>query len=230
VRPSTRTGEEEGSSLKGKTYASYHSGWKQTFGDRPLGSFAASGVTEIETWLKTIKAVSSEVNAHRWWKYGSRFFNWAKTKKRWVKENPCELVSAKVIGNGKARKRNTRITSEMEQRLLEAGRAMPDWAFMRQWLIGALDLGLRRGELLRVQVKHVDFKTWTITLPETKAQKEQVVYAMTPRMQQVLEARRFQGPDAFVFGDENGGRVSEDRFQRRWKALRGLTPRAFPLA
>jgi len=90
---------------------------------------------------------------------------------------------------------------------------------MRRRLIGALDLGLRQGEMLLVQVKHIDFATWKVELPAaiTKAAKDQVVFAETERLRHALEERRFLGPEAYVFGRENGCHVAS--FDKTWKRL-----------
>lgn len=204
---------------KGKTYATYYAGWKQQFGSWDLVQLSVSGATDIEDWLKKNKAEKkwSDVNTHRWCEYGSRFFNWAIKKKKWIRENPCDLVDDSVIGNGKARKRKTRISPEHEAALLRVGPQLPDWEWMRRWMIGALDVGVRRTELLNVKVKDVDFQNWIIRLPETKSQEPQCVHAQTERLQKILEQRRFLGDEAYVFGDDSGKRVSVDRFQRRWK-------------
>ena len=123
--------DEEGSLLKGKAYLSYHHGWKENFGGRELVRFAVSGVADIEVWLKKIQAASSTVNAHRWCEYGLRFFNWAITRRRWVKENPCELVNEKIIGKGKGPEARHAHASPMEQKLLDVALRLDDWAFIR---------------------------------------------------------------------------------------------------
>jgi Phage integrase family len=90
---------------------------------------------------------------------------------------------------------------------------------MRRRVICAVDLGLRAGEMLLVQVKHVHYETWLIELPDyvTKAGIDQIAFAGTSRLQQVLEERRVLGPDAYIFGKENGRRVAS--FDRSWKRL-----------
>lgn len=90
---------------------------------------------------------------------------------------------------------------------------------MRRRLIGALDLGLRAGEMLRVQVKHVDYETWKIHLPAsvTKAGRDQVVYAGSARLREVLDDRKKLGPEAYVFGRENGSFVGS--FKKAWMKL-----------
>jgi hypothetical protein len=66
---------------------------------------------------------------------------------------------------------------------------------MRRRLIAAIDLGLRQGEMLKVQVKHVDFTNWKITLPPENAKggattdRPEFVYAMTDREREVLNER-----------------------------------------
>jgi site-specific recombinase XerD len=92
-------------------------------------------------------------------------------------------------------------------------------AEMRRRLIGALDLGLRAGEMLLLQVKHVDFDCWTVHLPAsmTKADRDQQVFAMTPRVQKTLNERKALGPDAFIFGREDGRYVAS--FDKTWKRL-----------
>jgi integrase len=86
-------------------------------------------------------------------------------------------------------------------------------------LFAALDLGLRAGEMLKLQVKHIDFESWTVHLPAeiTKAGKDQVVIAGTPRVQQALQERKDLGAEAYVFGREDGRFVAS--FDRTWKRL-----------
>jgi hypothetical protein len=81
---------------------------------------------------------------------------------------------------------------------------------MKRRVIGAIDLGLREGEMLLLQVKHVDYATWTVNLPSdmTKAAEDQVVFAGTERLQKMLEERRFLGPDSYIFGRESGLRLA----------------------
>jgi integrase len=90
---------------------------------------------------------------------------------------------------------------------------------MRRRVIGAIDLGLRQGEMLHLQVKHVDYETWKVTLPAaiTKAARDQQAFAMTSRIQQVLQERRLLGPEAYLFGREDGRFVAS--FDKTWKKL-----------
>ena len=109
---------------------------------------------------------------------------------------------------------------------------------MRRRLYAAFDLGLRHGEILKVQLKHVDFKpvkveiegeareVLAIRLPAavTKGGKTtgetEYVYAGTERLKSELEKRRFalrRNPDAYVFGTEEGGSIKS--FKKMWREL-----------
>ena len=99
---------------------------------------------------------------------------------------------------------------------------------MRRRLYAAFDLGLRHGEIVKVQLKHVDFKpikvaidgevreVLAIALPPavTKGGKTtgemEYVYAGTERLKLELAKRRFalkRKPEAYVFGTEAGCRL-----------------------
>lgn len=90
---------------------------------------------------------------------------------------------------------------------------------MTRRLVGALDLGVRSGEMLKIQVKHVDADNQMIRLPAsiTKSGADQVVYAGTERIRAVLDDRRKLGPDAFVFGRDDGAYVAS--FGKAWRKL-----------
>jgi integrase len=90
---------------------------------------------------------------------------------------------------------------------------------MRRRIVGAIDLGLREGEMLKLQVKHIDFDSWTINLPAaiTKSAKDQRVFAGTERVRQILAERKDLGLEAFVFGKESGAYVGS--FKKLWRKL-----------
>lgn len=109
---------------------------------------------------------------------------------------------------------------------------------MRRRLYAAFDLGLRHGEIVKVQLKHVDFKpikvaiegevreVLAIALPPavTKGGKTtgeiEYVYAGTERLKLELAKRRFalkRKPEAYVFGTEAGASVKT--FKRMWREL-----------
>jgi integrase len=110
---------------------------------------------------------------------------------------------------------------------------------MERRLIAAFDGGLRRGEMLLIQMKHVDWKlvrfdgadgsvvtAYVLTLPPSVTKggkssgKPERVYAATPRFRTLLEQRRFQlkhKPEAYIFGTESGHR--QLNFRRMWHDL-----------
>ena len=121
---------------------------------------------------------------------------------------------------------------------------------MRRRLIGAFDGGMRRGEMLLTQIKHVNWTpirltvdgrtstAYEIVLPPdvTKGGKtsgeDEVIYAATPRFREMLDERRFQlrrrtpagkmepDPEAYIFGTE-AGRYQQD-FDKMWHTLFAL--------
>lgn len=109
---------------------------------------------------------------------------------------------------------------------------------MRRRLYAAFDLGLRHGEIVKIQLKHIDFRpikvavdgevrdVLAIALPPavTKGGKTtgetEYVYAGTKRLRDELTKRRFalkRNADAYVFGTEAGGAVKN--FKRMWREL-----------
>jgi site-specific recombinase XerD len=96
---------------------------------------------------------------------------------------------------------------------------------MKRRLIGAIDLGLREGEMLLLQVKHIDYDTQTVRLPSdiTKAGKDQVAFVGTERLKTMLDERKSLGPEGYIFGRESGRYVASfDKTWRRLFALAGL--------
>lgn len=110
--------------------------------------------------------------------------------------------------------RERRLEPGEEEALLAAGDAE-----MKLRIIAAIDTGMRKGEMLRVQVKRVDFENGFIVLPRRVLVKD--VYRqntkndetrrvpITPRLMELLKQRRFIGPEGYVFGDANGGLIED---------------------
>ena len=109
---------------------------------------------------------------------------------------------------------------------------------MRRRVYAAFDLGLRTSEMLRVQLKHVDFNPVRVEIdgrkrdvfvvrlpsPSTKGGKKmgaiEKVYVGTDRLKKELTARRValqNNPEAYVFGTQNGRPVKG--FRRLWREL-----------
>ena len=205
--------------------------FRSEFG-REKVEFLEQSPRRFETWLDSLsfttgpqgKEITRKLSPASWNRYyevGRRIFNWAICQ-GFAKVNPFLKFSKRPERN----QRETRILPEQEKALFDA---LPKlWrkrqrTEIRRRLIAAIDLGLREGEMLKVKVKHVDFKTWRITLPpeNTKggatSDRVETVYAMTPRIQAVLEERRFLGSEGYVFGAESGTYVAS--FDRSWREL-----------
>ena len=79
---------------------------------------------------------------------------------------------------------------------------------MRDRLIGALDTGCRRGEMMKIQNKHIDWRhRWIRILKEhSKTDVARVIpFEQGSRLEKLLRRRVFLGPDAYVFGDATTG-------------------------
>jgi integrase len=92
---------------------------------------------------------------------------------------------------------------------------------MRDRIIGALDTGCRRGEMMKIENKHVDWRhRWIRILKEnSKTEVARVIpFESSSRLERVLRRRAFLGPDAFVFGEATtGGYVRT--FRSAWETL-----------
>lgn len=119
----------------------------------------------------------------------------------WLTRSPFEM-GAPVISKADERRRERVLTYNEEKRLLDActGRR----SHLRPLLIAALDTGLRRGELLKLNWRDVDIagRTIKVTALNSKTARPRLV-AMTPRLVtelEVLHSNVPQDPDALVFG------------------------------
>jgi integrase len=132
--------------------------------------------------------------------------------------------------------RDRRISREEEKALLDAALAMNTWEhryvgpLLHDRIIGALELCCRRGEMLLIQNRRVDWDTHTIGIPgQTAKDKENRRIPFDPegRLVAILRRRASLGATAFVFGTESGEYQAE--FQTAWDTLRllahGYTPR-----
>ena len=122
--------------------------------------------------------------------------------------------------------RDRRISREEEKRLLDAAIAMNRWEhrwvglLMHDRIIGALELCCRLGEMLLIQNKRVDWDTHTIGVPghTTKDQENRrIPFDPNGRLAAVLQRRGKLGPNAFVFGTEDGDYLAG--FRTAWESL-----------
>jgi len=92
---------------------------------------------------------------------------------------------------------------------------------MRDRIIGALDTGCRRGEMMKIQNKHVDWQhRWIRILKEnSKTEVARVIpFEAGSRLEKLLRRRAFRGPEAFVFGDATTGTYMKT-FRSAWETL-----------
>lgn len=95
---------------------------------------------------------------------------------------------------------------------------------MRDRFIGALDTGCRRGEMMKIQNKHVDWRhRWIRILKEhSKTEVARVIpFEQSSRLEKLLRRRVFLGLDAYVFGEATTGAYVKT-FSSAWETLRLL--------
>jgi integrase len=122
--------------------------------------------------------------------------------------------------------RDRRLSRDEEKRLLDAALAMNTWehrwvgSLMHDRIIGALELCCRRGEMVLMQNKRVDWDTHTIGIPgQTAKDKEnrRIPFDPNGRLAAILKRRGKLGPNAYVFGTDNGEFVAN--FKTAWETL-----------
>ena len=98
-------------------------------------------------------------------------------------------------------------------------------------VIGALELCCRRGEMLLIQNKRVNWETHQIGIPGATAKDKEnrrIPFNPNGRLVAILKRRAALGPDAFVFGSIHG--AYQPTIQTAWETLKllanGLEPKA----
>lgn len=134
--------------------------------------------------------------------------------------------------------RDRRLTREEEKLLLDTALEkmnVPEHQFvgplLHDRLIGALELCCRRGEMLLIQNKRVNWDTCQIGIPGATAKDKEnrrIPFNPKGRLAAILERRAELGPDAYVFGSATG--TYQPNIQTAWETLRllanGLEPRS----
>ena len=126
--------------------------------------------------------------------------------------------------------RDRRLTREEEKRLLDTALQRMNTpehqnvgALLHDRIIGALELCCRRGEMLMIQNKRVNWETCQIGIPGATAKDKEnrrIPFNPKGRVAAILERRTTLGPEAFVFGSETGG--YQANIQTAWETLRLL--------
>lgn len=133
--------------------------------------------------------------------------------------------------------RDRRLPREEEKRLLDtalgtmnSARHMEVGEMLHDRIIGALELCCRRGEMLLIQNKRVNWDTHQIGIPGVTAkdrENRRIPFNPKGRVGAILERRKALGPNAFVFGSPSG--AYQPTIQTAWETLKllanGLEPR-----
>lgn len=139
---------------------------------------------ELEV-TRTIATVNRELSKLR------RMLNIAQ-REGWIKQNPF-AAGESLISLADERKRERILTRDEERRLLDACTVQRE--HLRPILICAIDSGMRRGEILSLKWRDVDFENGLISIQafNTKTMKERQV-SMTARLARELETLWEQSP------------------------------------
>jgi integrase len=133
--------------------------------------------------------------------------------------------------------RDRRLQRDEEKLLLDAALQnmnTPEHQFvgplLHDRIIGALELCCRRGEMLLIQNKRVNWETHQIGIPGATAKDKEnrrIPFNPEGRLAAILDRRAKLGPDAYVFGSASGEYQAE--LQTAWETLRllahGIEPR-----
>lgn len=176
------------------------------FRDRLLKTLAPITVRERLTLLRSC------------WQWG--------IKRRLVKENPWLEVKVKVPPQPKPRP----FTSSEVAKILEAFRSDRHYSHYADLVEFMLSVGCRPGEAFGLKWKHLNSDCSVIWIGEawvrgkqkpTKTNEDRA-FTLTPRLQQMLLARRGQGwkPDDLVFPGKSGTPIDDHNFRNRaWTAM-----------
>src|SRR5438067_8207286 len=133
--------------------------------------------------------------------------------------------------------RDRRVSRDEEKRLLDTALGVMNTAphqyfgeLLHNRIIGAMELCCRRGEMLVIQNKRVNWDTCQIGIPGATAKDKEnrrIPFNPNGRLAAVLKRRAAFGPDAFVFGSTNG--EYQPTIQTAWETLKllanGITPK-----
>src|SRR5262245_15145168 len=133
--------------------------------------------------------------------------------------------------------RDRRLSRDEEKRLLDTALGVMNTAphqyvgeMLHDRIIGALELCCRRGEMLLIQNKRINWDTCQIGIPGATAKDKEnrrIPFNPNGRLAAILERRAVLGPNAYVFGSIQG--EYQPTIQTAWETLKllanGITPR-----
>ena len=126
--------------------------------------------------------------------------------------------------------RDRRLSRDEEKRLLDMALVQMNTAehqfaglILHDRIVGALELCCRRGEMLLIQNKRVNWDTCQIGIPGVTAKDKEnrrIPFNPKGRLAAILERRSALGAEAYVFGSANG--TYQPNIQTAWETLRLL--------
>ena len=91
---------------------------------------------------------------------------------------------------------------------------------MHDRIVGAFETCCRRGEMLRIQNRHIDWERHQIAIPgrhAKDAENRRIPFDAQGRLAPILKRRATLGPSVFVFGSPAGEFVAN--FKTAWESL-----------
>jgi len=133
--------------------------------------------------------------------------------------------------------RDRRVSRDEEKRLLDTALGVMNTAphqyvgeMLHDRIIGALELCCRRGEMLLIQNKRVNWDTCQIGIPGATAKDKEnrrIPFNPSGRLAAILTRRAALGSHAYVFGSTHG--EHQPTIQTAWETLKllanGITPK-----
>jgi integrase len=171
----------------------------QFFGEQTLTEICPKRISEYKLKRREQKAASATINKEL--TLMSHAFNLAMKEWEWVRENPVSRVSREKVNNHIERW----LTFKEETRLLAAS---PKW--LQEIVAFALNTGLRRGEILKLQWTQVDLFRKTLTLLEQK-NRDCDTLPLNECALEILKARakvRHIRNNNYVFYNGNGNEIN----------------------
>ena len=211
---------------------------KEHLGNLPLAALEdADEINRFKTdsdWVEDVEIAS----VHRVLERLRAAINWgmAQTPPLFTK-SPFHRFGVRM--NKKAETvRDRRVPREEEKRLLDTALHQMNTAahmyvgeLLHDRIIGALELCCRRGEMLLIQNKRVNWETHQIGIPGATAKDKEnrrIPFNPNGRLAAILKRRAALGPEAFVFGSTHG--AYQPTIQTAWETLKllahGLEPKA----
>ena len=211
---------------------------KEHLGELPLDALEeADEINHFKAESKYAKRVEL-ATIHRTLETLRAAMNWGMAQTPpFFKKSPFHRYGVRM--NKKAEtSRDRRLSREEEKKLLDAALQKMNTSehqfvgpLLHDRIIGALELCCRRGEMLLIQNKRVNWESFQIGIPGATAKDKEnrrIPFNPEGRLAAILERRAKLGPEAYVFGSVSG--TYQPELQTAWETLRllahGIVPRS----